>query len=197
MNICPLPKNVFRAFHLCPLHSLRCVIIGQDPYFDYYKGKPRATGLAFANVKETPENCYSPSLNILKESVIDFTVPHRHINFDPSLEKWEEQGVLMLNSALSCEKGKPGSHVLMWISFIKSLLTNLSKCSCGIVYILMGSQAQSFESYINHSTNHIIKCKHPAYYARTHTKMPSDIWGRINDILIGQNGQGIKWFEEF
>ena len=196
-NTCPLPKDIFKAFHLCSLHNLRCVILGQDPYPDFFNNKPRATGLAFANFKGTPENCYSPSLNILRESVIDFTIPHRHINFDPSLEKWEEQGVLMLNSALSCEKGKIGSHMIVWLSFIKSLLTNLSKCSYGIVYVLMGSQAQAFESCINHNLNHIIKCKHPAYFARTHTKMPSDIWSQINDILIGQNGYGIEWFKEY
>jgi uracil DNA glycosylase len=60
----------------------------------------------------------------------------------------------------------------------------------------MGSQAQSLESYINMKTNHIIRCRHPSYYARTKTRMPSDVWYQMNDILTGLNGYGIEWYEE-
>ena len=192
-HICPQLKDIFKAFLLCSLRNLRVVIIGQDPY----PQKGVATGLAFANSSDTPEDSYSPSLEILRESVIDYTVPHKVVNFDPSLEKWEEQGVLMLNTALSCEVGKPGSHSLLWRPFIKSLLINLSKCHTGIVYILMGNDAQSFESYINKKFNHIIKVRHPSWYARQKTRMPSDVWNQVNDILIGQNGYGIEWYKEY
>ena len=192
-SLCPQLKNVFKAFHLCPLKNLRVIILGQDPY----PQKDVATGIAFANSPETSENSFSPSLEILKESVIDFTIPHRTIIFDPSLEKWEEQGVLLLNSALTCQQGKVGSHSLLWRPFIKSLFTNLSEQACGIVYILMGTDAQSFETYINKQFNHIIRIRHPSYYARTKTKMPSNIWQDVNNILIGQNGYGIEWFKEY
>lgn len=188
---CPQLKDVFKAFKLCRYNNLRVVILGQDPY----PQKDVATGLAFANSSNTPEESYSPSLDILKESVIDFTIPHRSINFEPSLEKWEEQGVLLLNSALSCDLGKPGSHALMWRPFISSFLSNLSSRTSGIVYVLMGTQAQSFENCIA-KNNYVIRCRHPAYYARTKTRMPSNIWKEINEILIGMNGYGIQWYQE-
>ena len=191
--ICPQLKNIFKAFNLCPFKELRVVIIGQDPY----PQKGVATGIAFANSSDTQDNSYSPSLEILRESVIDYTIPHRTIIFDPSLEKWEEQGVLLLNSALTCEVGRVGSHYLLWRPFIISLLTNLSKCSSGIVYVLMGSQAQSLEPYINKQFNHVIHIRHPSYYARTKSRMPSDVWQKINNILIGQNGYGIEWYKEY
>ena len=191
--ICPQLKNIFKAFNLCPFKELRVVIIGQDPY----PQKGVATGIAFANSLDTQDNSYSPSLEILRESVIDYTIPHRTIIFDPSLEKWEEQGVLLLNSALTCEAGRVGSHYLLWRPFIISLLTNLSKCSSGIVYVLMGSQAQSLEPYINKQFNHVIHIRHPSYYARTKSRMPSDVWQKINNILIGQNGYGIEWYKEY
>lgn len=202
--ICPNLKDIFKAFHLCPYDSLRVVILGQDPYNNLkatvLDGSPSripvATGLAFANSSDTPENLFSPSLEILRESVINPTLPHGYINFDASLEKWEAQGVLLLNSALSCEVGKPGSHRLMWRPFIKTLLTNLSKYLTGIVYVLMGTDAQSFEPYINTRFNHVIRIRHPSWYARTMTNMPSNIWNQINSILIGQNGYGIEWFQE-
>lgn len=190
--VCPQIKNLFKAFELCPFHSLRVVLLGQDPY----PQKGIATGLAFANDKSTSEESLSPSLEVLRESVIDYTVPHRRVIFDPDLEEWEKQGVLLLNTALSCEAGRVGSHTMLWQSFINSFLTNLSKRSCGIVYVFMGNQAQRFESCVNKQFHHVLKCRHPAYYARTGTKMPN-IWKSINDILIGQNGYGIEWYKEY
>ena len=195
--ICPQIKNVFKAFHLCSLHNLRCVILGLDPYPTLRNGKPVATGLAFANTSDTPNSLYSPSLKVLKESIIDYTIPHRTTIFEPDLEKWEAQGVLLLNSALSCEVGRVGSHTLLWRPFMTSFLTNLSKCSTGIVYVLMGNQAQGFESCINHEFNHVIRIRHPSYYARAKTRMPSDVWQQVNQILIGQNGYGIEWYKEY
>ena len=195
-DICPLHKDIFKAFHLCPLKNLRVLLLAMDPYNNKINGKPVATGLAFANASDTPERLISPSLDILRESVIDFKRPHGTINFDKSLEKWEEQGVLLLNSALTCKVNQPGSHTLLWRPFIRDLLTNLSKHTTGIVYVLLGSDAKSFESYINKSFNHVLTEKHPAWYARDKTSMPSDIWRDINKILIGQNGYGIKWYQE-
>ena len=195
-SICPAIQDIFKSFRLCSLHNLRVIIISQDPYPDIYKGKPRATGLAFANSKDTQEDSYSPSLSVLMESVIDFTIPHRRIIFDPDLEKWEEQGVLLLNSALTCQSGRIGSHTLLWRPFMKSFLTNLSLHSSGIVYVLMGNQAQTLEPYINKQFNHVIRIRHPSWYAREHQRMPSDIWKDINKILTDMNGYGIKWFTE-
>lgn len=195
--ICPRIKNIFRAFTLCSLHDLKTIIIGQDPYSDYRNGEPRATGIAFGNLPETPKENYSPSLDVLMESVIDFTRPHENIIFDPSLEKWEKQGVLLLNSALSCQAGNIGSHSLMWRPFIRSLLTSISTYNTGIVYVLMGNEAQSFEHCINADCNYIIKTKHPSWYARMHQTMPSDLWYNINHILKGLYGHGIEWYGEY
>ena len=191
--ICPQLKDIFKCFRLCSLNNLRVVIISQDPY----PQKGVATGLAFANSPDTPEDSYSPSLEILRESVINYTIPHRRVTFAPDLEKWEAQGVLLLNSALSCEVGRVGSHTLLWRPFIKSLLTNLSKYHTGLVYLLMGTQAQSLELYINKQFNHVIHIRHPSWYARQRQRMPSDIWQEINSILIGQNGYDIEWFTEY
>ena len=201
--ICPQPKDIFKAFTLCPLNGLRVLILGLDPYNNLHSvccnnivtKVPVATGLAFANSPDTQE--LSSSLEVLKESVINYTIPHRTTIFDPSLEKWEAQGVLLLNSALSCEVGRTGSHTLLWRPFIKSLLTNLSKYHTGVVYVLMGTVAQSFEPYINKQFNHVIRIRHPSWYARQRQRMPSDIWQEINSILIGQNGYGIEWFTEY
>jgi len=192
-TICPRPKDIFKAFTLCSLKDLKVLILGMDPY----PQKGIATGIAFANSSNTPESSFSPSLEVLRESVIDFTKPHGIVNFDQSLEKWERQGVLLLNSALSCQAGKPGSHALLWRPFMKSFLTKLSEYSPGTIYVLMGNMAQSLETYIDKRLNYILKCKHPAYYVRNKSRMPSDIWKQINKILMGQIGKAIEWFEEY
>ena len=195
--ICPQMEDVFKAFRLCPLNKVRVILLGQDPYTNLRNGKPVATGLAFANSPDTPEKSYSPSLEVLRESVIDHTNPHRTTIFDPCLEKWEAQGVLLLNTALTCEFGKVGSHALLWLPFIKSLLVSLSHYHTGIVYVLMGNMAQSLEPFIDRNFNHVIRIRHPSWYARNKTRMPSDIWQEINTILIGQNGYGIEWYQEY
>lgn len=98
-QVCPQIKDIFKAFTLCSLSDLKVLILGQDPYNNLINSRPVATGIAFANSSDTLQCNYSPSLDVLMESVIDFTYPHQSIIFDASLEKWEKQGVLLLNSA--------------------------------------------------------------------------------------------------
>lgn len=197
-SVCPISKDVFKAFEACPYSNLKVVVIGQDCYPDIRNGIPVATGIAFANRKGTPEQEYSPSLNVLMESFIDFSVPHSFITFDPSLEEISSQGVLLINTALTCEVNKPGSHMLLWKPFIKQLLANLSSHNTGIVYVLLGSEAQSLKDYIDGRYNYILCDKHPAYYARKNMPMPPGIWKTVNDIIKSINGkeEQIKWFKE-
>jgi len=197
-RICPILKDVFRAFEVCPYNNLKVVVIGQDCYSDIRNGQPVATGIAFANSKDTPVDKYSSSLKILMESFIDFSVPHNNIIFDPSLEDISQQGVLFINTALTCEVGKPGSHMLLWRPFITTFLTNLSKHKTGIVYVLLGSEAQALKSYIDNRFNYILTDKHPAFYARMNAPMPCNIWKTVNDIIKSINGkeEEIKWFRE-
>lgn len=186
--LCPHPDNIFKAFELCKYNNLKVVILGQDPY----PQKDIATGIAFGN--STDE--ISPSLNILKESCIDFTIPHNSIIFDNSLESWCKQGVLLLNSALTCELNKPGSHTMLWRPFIKKLLINLSYRESGLIYILLGDNAKTFEPYINSKYNWVLKEKHPSYYARMNKLMPSTIFKETNKILKDNYNLKINWYEE-
>ena len=108
-----------------------------------------ATGILFGNSKETPEDKLSPSLKVIKESVINFEIPHNLITFDNSLESWAKQGILMINSALTTEVGKVGVHILNWRPFMISLLKRMSMLKPGTIYVLFGSQAKILEPYFN------------------------------------------------
>lgn len=195
-TLCPALPNVFRAFKLCSLKDCRVVMIGMDPYPDKFMGKPRATGILFGNNKDVPEDKLSPSLQVVKESAINFEIPHNIITFDQTLESWAKQGILMINSALTCELNKVGSHVNQWRPFVSKLLKNLSDKETGIIYILFGRQAQTLKPYINERYNDIIEIEHPAYFARSNKIMPYSVFRQMNDILYGRYGERITLFNE-
>ena len=191
--LCPAQPDVFRAFELCPLNDLKVVMLGQAPY----PQKGVATGVLFGNRKEVDEDNLSPSLNVVKEAAINFEVPHYCITFDNSLESWSKQGILMINSALTVEMNRIGSHVMLWRPFIAKLLKNLSEYNTAIVYVLFGRQAQTFKPYINDRFNHIIEIEHPAYFARSGTKMPHQLFVDISNKVKEIYGVPIKWYEEY
>lgn len=189
-RLCPEFSNIFRAFELCKYDDCKVVFLSKDPY----PQKEVATGLAFGNKIST--KALSPSLEVLKECCINYEIPHGPIDFDITLESWAKQGVLLLNSALTCETGKIGSHINMWRQFIAKLLKNLSIHNTGLYYVLFGSQAQTFTPYISKDYNTIVEVKHPAYYARMNQTMPYNIFTDINKYLEGKYGTAIEWYHE-
>ena len=188
-RVAPDYKDIFKAFALTSVDNLKIVFLGQDPY----PQKGVATGLAFANKNGEK---LSPSLQILKDACIDYSVPHGIIEFDPTLESWAKQGVLLLNSALTTNVGEIGAHTMLWRPFIKDLLVKLSDYNPGLVYVLFGEQAQTFKPYINEDNNHILCIKHPAWYSRINKEMPSDTFAFINQLCKSQYNTTIKWYEE-
>lgn len=191
-NITPLKGDVFNAFIECPYSELKVVMISQDPY-----SQPGvATGILFGNRSDTLEKDLSPSLKLVKETVIDFEVPHNLLTFDNSLKSWANQGILMINAALTVEVNKVGSHMMLWRPLLTSMLTRLSEINSGIIYVLFGSAAHTFEPYINGKSNYILKYKHPAYYARTGKRFECDGFKKVNEILLANMNTKIKWYEE-
>ena len=191
-TLCPSIKNVFKAFKLCSYNECKVIFIGQDPF----PQKGVAQGILFGNSSNTPEDKLSPSLKVVKESVINFDIPHNLITFDPTLESWAKQGILMLNSALTTEVGKVGIHTLKWRPFIGSFLKNMSEKNTGIIYVFFGSQAKSLNTYINNNNNYKLFIEHPAYYARLNKRMPSNIWYTVQKLVYNIYGTSIEWYKE-
>lgn len=192
-KICPAQPDVFKAFRLCSLKNLKIVMLLQDPY----PQKGVATGLALANNSKTLDSELSPSLKVIKEAAINFEISKNSCIFDPTLESWAKQGILMLNSALTVEMNKVGSHVMIWRPFIIALLKHLSECETGIIYVLFGRQAQTFKPYINKQFNDILEIEHPAYYARLNKRMPSELFVNISNMCKDKYGVPIKWYQEY
>ena len=191
--ICPAQNSVFKAFEVCPYDKLKVVMLGQDPF----PQKGVATGILFGNKKGTRDEDLSPSLQIVKEAAINFEIPHNCIIFDPTLESWAKQGILMINSALTVEMNKIGSHVMLWRPFIASLLKKLSENKTGIIYVLFGKQAQTFKPYINKQFNIVLEENHPAYFARTGEAMPHTVFEQISKLTKEMYEIPITWYQEY
>jgi uracil-DNA glycosylase len=181
----PDQEDVFKAFKECPYGKLSVVILLQDPYHD-----GSATGIAMANKVGTR---MSPSLRIVEDTVARTVYNYREFGFDPTLIKWERQGVILLNTALTVEKGKPLSHQDLWSYFTERLLTKLSTINSGIVYCLWGKHAQSYSMYINHNSNTVLMSNHPVYSAYRGIPWDCDDFNTINKYLKDFNNLTINW----
>ena len=102
----------------------------------------------------------------------------------------------MLNTALTTEVGKTGSHTMIWRGFISKLIRNISEYNSGIIYVLFGEQAKTFKPYIG-KNNIILEEKHPSYYARTNSRMSSTIFNEVSKLTKSKYGEPIKWFSEY
>lgn len=180
-RICPDWSLIFHAFKECSFKDCKVVMLGQDPY-----PQPGvATGIVFGNKRETPKSEISPSLKVL---MLSLDVGD---DFDISLESWARQGVLMINSALTCQENLIGSHVELWKPFMSKLISNISKKRPDIVFFLLGSQAQYF--WLDIKENPVVREKHPAYFARMAQPIPKEGFDKVNEFLIEEGKQPIKF----
>ena len=184
ISICPHPKNIFRALNLTPPSKVKVIIIGQDPYHGY----AQANGLAFS-VDDGVR--LPPSLqNIFKELSDDLGHP---IPKNGNLEKWTDQGVLLLNSSLTVELNKPNSHKdIGWEIFTDQIIKKISDIS-GKVFILWGSYAQKKEALINSEKNLILKSPHPSPLSAYKGFFGCKHFSKANAYLKQQEISAIDW----
>ncbi len=153
-RIFPRGSEWFRALDLTPLEEVRVVILGQDPYH----GLGQAHGLCFS-VKHGVQP--PPSLiNIFKEMESDLGIkPARH----GFLEHWAKQGVLLLNSVLTVEMSRPGSHRDRgWERFTDQIVAQVNAKAEPVVFMLWGSYAQKKAAFVDTSKHLVLKAPHPS-----------------------------------
>jgi len=152
---CYPPKNkIFAAFDHSPFDKVKVVIIGQDPYH----GPGQANGLCFSVADGVP---VPPSLsNIFKEIKSDLGKP---VPSSGNLERWADQGVLLLNATLTVRKSLAGSHQKQgWEIFTDAVIQRISDDKQNVVFLLWGSFAQQKGKNIDASKHLILKSGHPS-----------------------------------
>ena len=188
-GMCSTRKDVFKAFRILPYNECRQIWIGMDPY----PQKGVATGLLFGNNSNTPEDLISPSLRIVRDAMIDYTIPRDSVYFDITMESIAKQGVLLLNSALTCAIGDVGSHTSIWSPFMSKFIQNMTSVNSGLVFILFGNQAKSFIPDIK-GFQHVLTERHPAFYARRGIDMSPQIFIEANRLSKELNNIELKYY---
>jgi uracil-DNA glycosylase len=186
-NIYPKKKDVFKAFKLTQFKDTRVVILGQDPYFD-----GSATGLAFANNDTiTP----SPSLVKIEECIEQHCYNGFNLELNYTLKQWANQGILLMNTALTVKKGQPASHLKYWKKFTKAIIDSLNYNTSGIIFLLWGAAAHKYESLINKDRHYVLKHTHPAYASRKKIDWNCTHFNEVNEIITKNNGREfcIEW----
>lgn len=178
------PANIaYEAFRLCPYEKTRVVILGQDPYHD-----GSANGLAFStNGKVTP------SMRVIQKAISREL--ETSYTLSPNLTSWANQGVLLLNTALTVREKTPGSHLHVWQGFTDAVIESLKQKSY-IVWMLWGTSARNSVKDVPPDHN-MIYTYHPMVEIYDNTKMFVPDFKLCNLYLAEQGFSEINWLFDY
>ena len=177
----PKFRDTMNAFIECPHNKLNVVFVGQDPY----PQQDVADGVSFSCSYTKKEQ---PSLRYIFDELQN---QYPDADRNPDLRKWANQGVLMLNTAMTVQIGKIGSHYNIWVDWTRFLFNELNKRD-DLIIVLLGKKAEAWE--LSLSNNIIYKVPHPASAAYKGGKWNSkELFKKINDKLLEQEKSLIVW----
>ena len=181
----PKKEDVFKAFELTPFENVKCVIVGQDPYYNINQ----ANGLAFSVNKGIK---LPPSLvNIYKEAHDDVGID---IPNHGDLSSWAKEGVFLLNTILTVEEGKPLSHKNKgWEKFTLKVLKTLNEDDEPKVFILWGKEAIGLKKIVDNPKHLIIESPHPSPLSSYRGFFGSKPFSKTNEFLMKNNRKTINW----
>lgn len=185
-NTCyPPGPQIFNAFNLCPFDKVKVVILGQDPYHE----PGQAQGLCFSVNDGVP---FPPSLrNIFKEIEQDLGRPYPESG---NLERWAEQGVLLLNATLTVRAHEAGSHQRQgWETFTDAVIEQLNAQREHLVYLLWGAYAQRKGVIIDTTRNLVQRSAHPSPLSAMRGFFGNHQFSRTNDYLTAHGMLPIVW----
>jgi uracil-DNA glycosylase len=184
-KVFPQNNEVFLSLQLTAFEDVKVVILGQDPYH----GAGQAHGLAFSVLPGVPS---PPSLqNIYKElrSDIGFTIPKTGY-----LAPWASRGVLLLNSVLTVEEGKPGSHANKgWEQFTDRVISEVATQRENVVFLLWGSYAQKKAASVDSSKHLVLHAPHPSPLSAHRGFLGCKHFSQANAYLQKHGIQEVDW----
>ncbi|RZJ67305.1 MAG: uracil-DNA glycosylase [Flavobacterium sp.] len=182
----PPESQIFSAFDHCPFDEVKVVIIGQDPYH----GPGQANGLCFSVADGIP---IRPSLrNIFVEIKNDLGKP---IPATGNLERWANQGVLLLNATLTVRQGEAGSHQKQgWETFTDAVIQHISDDRQNVVFLLWGAFAQQKGKNIDKSKHCVLTSGHPSPMSANQGKwFGNKHFSKANEYLKSKGLPEIDW----
>jgi uracil-DNA glycosylase len=184
-RVFPPGSLIFNAFNRTPFDAVKVVFIGQDPYHGYRQ----AHGLCFSVPDGIPK---PPSLiNIFKEIHEDLGIP---VHSSGNLEKWADQGVLLLNATLTVRENQAGSHQKRgWETFTDAAISLLSEKRTGLIFVLWGNFAIAKRELIDTGKHHILTAAHPSPLSANKGFFGCRHFSKINEILRNSGKTEINW----
>lgn len=185
-NCYPPEDKIFAALNRTAFENIKVVLIGQDPYH----GAGQGNGLCFSvsdGVKHPPS-----LINIFKEITTDLDQPYPDSG---NLERWADQGVLLLNAVLTVEESKAGSHQKKgWEKFTDAIIKKISQERKDVVFLLWGGFAKGKAKLINEKSHLILESGHPSplsanrgyWFGNSH-------FSKTNEYLKEKGMESIKW----
>jgi len=184
-TIYPRGLDIFKAFDRCDYSQVKVVIIGQDPYH----GPGQANGLCFSvsdGIRPPPS-----LLNIFKEIRNDLGKP---IPASGDLERWAQQGVLLLNATLTVKANAPGSHQHRgWETFTDAVIKKISDEKEGIVFLLWGAYAQKKGEIIDRNKHLVLMSAHPSPFSADRGFFGCKHFSKTNAYLKSKGKEEIGW----
>ncbi|WP_044211015.1 uracil-DNA glycosylase [Flammeovirga sp. OC4] len=184
-TIFPPAGKIFNAFDHCSFDKVKVVILGQDPYH----GEGQANGLCFSvsdGIKQPPS-----LVNIFKEIEADLGIPRPASG---NLERWADQGVLLLNATLTVEAHKAGSHQNKgWEQFTDAVIEKVANEKEGVVFFLWGSYAQKKGKVIDPNKHLVLKSVHPSPLSAHRGFFGNHQFQQANNYLEQQGKSPINW----
>lgn len=181
----PPMDEIFSAFRLTPLSSVKVVLVGQDPYHE----KGQAMGLSFS-VRESV--CMPPSLqNIKKELEME---GYDISSFSSNLTRWAEQGVLLMNTTLTVREHEPLSHAGMgWERFTNRCIEILNEDPSPKVFLLWGGNARGKKTMITNPSHLVLESAHPSPLSAYRGFFGNNHFKKTNDFLSSNGLEKIIW----
>jgi len=185
-DILPAQDEWFNALNSLPFTQIKVIILGQDPY----PTEGHAHGLSFS-VKTGVSPLPKSLLNINKELLNDLNINNQHTG---NLQHWNNQGVLLLNTVLTVQKGNANAHQKHgWEQLTDKIIQQISDQQNHCVFILWGANAQKKSMLINPEKHHIIKTPHPSPLSAYRGFWGSKPFSKTNLYLEKNNLQPIDW----
>lgn len=193
-KIAPLSSDTYKAFKLTPLNEIKVVLMGMCPYHTLKNGEPVADGLLMGCSKT---KALQPSLeqfyNGIDRELYDGQADKSTKN--PDVSFLANQGVLMLNAALTTEINKAGSHIHIWEPFVKYLFEEVL-FYLGVPIIFLGKDAAKYKKYCAPFA-WTFTLSHPASASYKNTDWETDgVFTSVNKILKDNNGYLISWLDD-
>ena len=184
-TVYPPGKYIFNAFDQCPFDKVKVVILGQDPYHE----PGQAHGLCFSVNDGVP---FPPSLqNIFKEIQSDLGIS---IPKSGNLERWAQQGILLLNATLTVRAHSAGSHQRKgWEEFTDAAIHRIAEGKEHVAFILWGSFAQKKGEFINPDKHLVLKSPHPSPLSAHRGFFGNKHFSKVNEYLVATGQTPILW----